>query len=312
MTSISEAGIKLNDDLCGIKLIVRPRRSVLYLPAINERAIAKAQILSADVIIFDLEDAVAPAQKSAARELLASKLAEGDYGSRELVLRVNGIDTEWFFQDIALAARLPIHGIALPKVESAAEIDSLLQALDSAGDERQMGGQLGLWPMIETPTGVFNAREIASASSQIECLMMGTSDLSKELCLPASNDRLGLLYSLSQCVLAAREAKVDVLDGVCLDLADDSVLTLQVKQGKALGFTGKTLIHPKQLEICNQVFGVNSEQISRAEKIIEAWAKAEREGLGVAVVNGQLVESLHVEDARRVLGLSKAIAERSY
>lgn len=295
--------------------IVKPRRSALYMPAINTRAMEKAQSLDADVIIFDLEDAVAPAQKNTARELLIKQLAEPDYGPRELVVRVNGVGSSWFFDDVACLKGLSnIHGVALPKVESAADIKTLTTALASIGLDDAF-----IWPMIETPTGVFAAREIAGADSQVTCLIMGTSDLAKDLRLDVSASdsseaatREGLLFSLSQCVLAARESGIDILDGVCLDLANEAVLLAEIKQGRALGFTGKTLIHPKQLALSNQLFGINQQQLNTAREIVDAWTQAEHEGSGVAVLNGRLVESLHVEAAQSVMALASAIETRGF
>lgn len=295
--------------------VVKPRRSALYMPAINTRAMEKAQSLDADVIIFDLEDAVAPAQKDTARELLIKQLAYADYGLRELVVRVNGVSSPWFADDVACLKGLNnIHGVALPKVESAADIKTLIAALASIGLDDAV-----VWPMIETPTGVFNAREIAAADSRIACLIMGTSDLAKDLRLDVSASdssesatREGLLFSLSQCILAARESGIDILDGVCLDLANEAVLLAEIKQGRALGFTGKTLIHPKQLALSNQLFGINQQQLNTAREVVDAWTQAEQEGSGVVVVNGRLVESLHVEAAQAVMALASAIEARGF
>lgn len=295
--------------------IVKPRRSALYMPAINTRAMEKAQSLNADVIIFDLEDAVAPAQKDAARELLVKQLAKSDYGPRELVVRVNGVGSPWFADDVACLKGLSnIHGVALPKVESAAEIKTSIAALTTIGLDKAV-----IWPMIETPTGVFNAREIAAADPQVTCLIMGTSDLAKDLRLDVSISeseanaiREGLLFSLSRCVLAARESGIDILDGVCLDLANEAVLLAEIKQGRALGFTGKTLIHPKQLALSNQLFGINQQQLDNAREVVDAWTQAEQEGSGVVVVDGRLVESLHVEAAQAVMALASAIEVRGF
>ncbi len=286
---------------------LRPRRSVLYMPAINARAMSKATQLDADALVFDLEDAVAPAQKQEAREQLATQLSANDYGHRERIVRVNAVDTPWFADDVEAVARLDIEGVALPKVESAAQLQQLADALQAAG-----APALPLWPMIETPRGVQQVEAIAAAGLPLACLVMGTSDLAKELQLGESEQRLGLQYALSRCVLAARAQGLDVLDGVCLAIKDGEQLERDVRQGVALGFTGKTLIHPSQLAISNALFGVSQAQAEQAQRVIDASLQAEREGSGVAVLDGKLVESLHVVQAQRVLALFAAISARGY
>lgn len=297
--------------------VVKPRRSALYMPAINTRAMQKAQNLNADVIIFDLEDAVAPDQKAAARDTLEQQLTDSDYGARELLIRVNAANTIWFEDDIKLLARVNliananavIAGVVLPKVESAGNINGLLLALDKVGIE---GARLGLWPMIETPRGVLAANEIMASSSAIEGVIMGTSDLAKDLYLPASLNREGLQFSLAQCLLAARANGIDILDGVCLDLVDETSLLAESQQGRLLGFNGKSLIHPKHLAITNREFGIDKKQLDDAQEVIKAWQLAVQEGSGVVVVNGRLVESLHVEAAQRLTALAEAIAQRGF
>ena len=274
------------------------------MPATNQRAITKAQSLPADVIIFDLEDAVAPCDKGLARQTLCEQLAHANYGPRELVLRINAVDSEWYHDDITylpellsiLPPNLHLSSIVVPKVGAANDVLAVRHALDSANLDH-----LSLWPMIETPVGVMNVRTIVQANESISCLVMGTSDLAKELRLGDDDQRLGLLFSLSQCVLAARECGVDILDGVCLNLNNQALLAQQVEQGRSLGFTGKTVIHPNQLSITNSTFGVNPEALAEAEDILQAWRKAEQNGEGLAVVNGKLIESLHIEEAQRLI-----------
>lgn len=291
------------------------RRSALYMPATKQRAMAKAQSLPADVIIFDLEDAVAPFDKALARQTLREQLAHADYGPRELVIRINAVDSAWYHDDItflsdllsSLNPGLCLSAIAVPKVETATDVLTVKHALDSVNLDH-----LNLWPMIETPAGVLNVRAIVQASDSINCLVMGTSDLAKELRLASNDQRLGLLFSLSQCVLAAREFGVDILDGVCLNLHDQSLLAQQAEQGKALGFNGKTVIHPDQLLITNTAFGVNSEVLAEAQDILQAWRLAEQKGEGLTVVNGKLIESLHIEEAQRIVTDHDEIKSRGF
>jgi citrate lyase subunit beta / citryl-CoA lyase len=283
-----------------------PRRSVLYMPGSNARALEKARSLDADVLILDLEDAVAPAQKVHAREQVLAAVKEGGYGRRELVVRVNAFDTEWGRHDIEAFARAPISALCLPKVESAAEIHAVVQVLQQAGADPS----LKLWAMAETPRGILAVAEIAGAHPRMDGIVLGTSDLAKDLRVPHTPQRLGMLTSLGMCVLAARAHGIDVFDGVHLDLDDEQGLLRACEQGVELGFDGKTLIHPKQIDVTNQVFSPSDETLARAEKIRLAWEVAEAEGKGVVLVDGRLVESLHVEEAVRVLAMAKQIAER--
>jgi len=283
-----------------------PRRSVLYMPGANTRALEKARSLDADVLILDLEDAVAPSQKVQARQHILDALAEGGYGHRELVVRVNGFDTPWGREEIAAFAHAPISALCLPKVESAAEVQAVVQLLV----QEQAPETLRLWAMAETPRGVLAIDEIAGSHSRLEAIVMGTSDLAKELRVPHTPDRLGLQASLSQCVLAARAHGLDVLDGVHLNLDDEAGFVQACEQGVELGFDGKTLIHPKQIAAANQTFGPSEQQLVQAKKIHQAWVEAETQGLGVVVVDGRLVESLHVDEALRILAIGDALAAR--
>lgn len=282
---------------------IRPRRSALYMPAINARAVRKAAGLSVDTVIFDLEDAVAPHKKDEARIVITELLAELDFAQRELVVRINASDSPWFDDDVAAVATLPIHAVALPKVESASVVQGLHERLARVGAP----AALGIWPMIETPRGVLAAAAIAASHPSVDCLVMGTSDLAKELRLDARHSRDGLHHALSHCVLAARATGIDILDGVCLDIDDSEIFQRHCEEGRRLGFDGKTLIHPRQLDICNTVFGVSAAELDQATAIVAAWREAEAAGSGVAVVNGKLVESLHVDEAQRLIAMQRAI-----
>jgi len=286
---------------------IRPRRSVLYMPATNQRAMQKAQSLPADVIIFDLEDAVAVDQKDNARQILREQLAQNDYARREVMVRINGADTPWFADDLALVRDLDIHGVVLPKVESTEVIQDVISILTIT--ETVINSGFRIWPMIETPKGVFSVHEIIAFDARVDCFIMGTSDLAKAMRLPASVGREGMQTALSLCVMAASEKQIDVLDGVCLDVHNIEVMQAQSKQGRLLGFTGKTLIHPKQIDIANTIFGVSEAEHQAALRIVKAWHEAEQRGEGVAVVDGKLIESLHYDDAQRIIALARAIAE---
>ena len=276
------------------------------MPGSNARALEKARSLDADVLILDLEDAVSPAQKAVARDQVLAAVTEGGYGRRELVVRVNGFDTEWGRKDIEAFANAPISALCLPKVESAAEIHAVVQVLQQAG----ANANLKLWAMAETPRGVLAVSEIAGAHPRMDAIVLGTSDLAKDLRVPHTPQRLGMLTSLGMCVLAARAHGIDVFDGVHLDLDDENGLHTACEQGVELGFDGKTLIHPKQIAVTNQLFSPSSDTLARAEKIRLAWQAAEAEGKGVVLVDGRLVEALHVEEAVRVLAIAEQISAR--
>jgi citrate lyase subunit beta / citryl-CoA lyase len=282
----------------------RPRRSVLFMPASNHRALEKGRTLPADGLIFDLEDAVAPEAKAEARAGLAAALAAGGYGGRELGVRVNAAGTPGWAEDLAAAARLPIHAVVLPKVETPEVVHETVAALEAAGAPEG----LALWVMIETPRGIGAVARIATAHRRLACLALGTSDLAKELRLPPDPQRTGLLHALSACVLGARMGGLDVLDGVHPQFDDDAGLRTLCHQGRRLGFDGKTLIHPRQIAPANEIFSPTPEELTAAEKTLAAWAAARAQGAGVAVVDGRLIESLHVEEARRTVALAEAIA----
>jgi citrate lyase subunit beta/citryl-CoA lyase len=285
---------------------VRPRRSVLYMPGSNARALEKARTLGADALILDLEDAVAPAAKAEARALVVAALARGGYGDREAVVRVNGAATPWGADDVAAAARSGADAVLLPKVERAEDVRGAERALDAAGAPPS----LRLWCMIETPRGILAAAEIAAATPRLACLVAGTSDLVKDLRARHTPARTEVLASLSLVVLAARANGLAALDGVHLDLADDAGFEAACRQGRDLGFDGKTLIHPRTIDAANRLFAPAPDEVAAARRIIDAHAEAERAGRGVVVVDGRLVEALHVEEARRTVALADAIAAR--
>ena len=284
---------------------IRPRRSALYLPGSNLRALEKARALPADVLIFDLEDAVAPAAKEVARASVLASLAAGGYGRRERILRVNGAGTPWAAGDLAAAACSGADAVLLPKVESAGAVRVALRALEAAGAPEG----LALWCMIETPRGVLAAAEIAGASRRLACLVMGTSDLVKDLGARHTPARAEVLTSLALVLLAARAHGLAVLDGVHLDLDDAPGFEAACRQGRDLGFDGKTLIHPRTVDAANRVFAPDEGELAEARRIVAAHAQAEAAGQGVVVVDGRLVEGLHVEAARRRLALAEAIAD---
>lgn len=284
---------------------VRPRRSVLYMPGSNARALEKAKSLAADGLIFDLEDAVAPAAKDEARDRVARAVREGGYGGREIIVRVNALDTEWAVNDLAAAAASGPDAILLPKVNGAAPVNQALTILDEADGPSQPA----LWCMMETPLAMLHAEEIAAASPQIACLVMGTSDLAKDLHARHTPDRGAFLTSMGLCLLAARAHGLAILDGVHLDLDDADGFREQCRHGADLGFDGKTLIHPKTIADANEIFAPSAADVSEAHRTIAAYEDAVREGRGVAVLDGRLVETLHVENARRVVATAGAIED---
>lgn len=286
--------------------ILRPRRSVLYMPGANERALEKAKSLSADALILDLEDAVAPDAKTDARKRVAAAAASGEYGYREVTIRVNGPGTEWHADDLRAAAEAGPDAVVVPKVESAATVREVERALEAAGAP----DHTAIWAMVETPRAMLDARAVAAASERLTVLVMGTNDLAKELHAEHVPGRAPLLTGLSLALLAARESGKVILDGVYNDVKDAAGFEAECVQGRQFGFDGKTLIHPSQLEPCNRVFAPSAEQIERSRKIIDAFDEATREGRGVVTVDGRLIENLHVEDARRILALAEAVAGR--
>ncbi len=285
----------------------RPRRSVLYMPGSNARALEKGRALPADALILDLEDAVAPDSKVMARHQVVDAVKAGGYGHRELVIRVNGLDSPWGAEDLHAVATSGADAVLLPKVESEEMVAEAEAKLAEAGAPQGMP----IWCMMETPLGILNAKEVAASSPHVTCLVMGTSDLVKELTAAHTQMRLPVLASLSVCLLAARAYGLAILDGVHLDLADDEGFRLACEQGKELGFDGKTLIHPKTLAVANDVFSPSQSEVSQARRIIEAFSAASAEGKGVVVLDGKLIENLHVETAKRTVALADAIATQA-
>lgn len=278
----------------------RPYRSVLYVPASNARAMEKVKTLSIDAIIFDLEDAVAPDQKLAARDTLAAALTEGGYGARQRIVRINDLSTEWGLADAQSVAMLDCDAVLLPKVESAAQVQALAE----------ITGDLPIWAMMETPLGMLNAAEIA-AHPKLEGMVMGTNDLAKELQSRFRSDRLPMQAGLGLCLLAAKAHGVTIVDGVYNAFKDGEGLAAECEQGRDMGFDGKTLIHPAQVEVANTAFAPSDAEIDLAKRQIAAFEEAEAAGTGVAVVDGKIVENLHVVTAREILAKADAIAALS-
>jgi citrate lyase subunit beta/citryl-CoA lyase len=282
----------------------RPRRSVLYMPSSNSRALEKAATLPVDGLILDLEDAVGPDDKPDAREQACAAAASGAYGHREVTIRVNGIGTEWHDADLEAACAAGPDGIVVPKVGSAEEVLGLVSAMERYGAP----DRTRLWAMVETPGAVLDARAIASASDRLAVLVLGTNDLVKELTARFVPGRAPLLTALSTVVLAARVAGVAVLDGVYNDVRDLAGFEEECRQGRDLGFDGKTLIHPGQVDPCNSVFAPSDSEVEEARGILEAWEAGA--GTGVVTYRGRMVENLHVDVARRVLATDEVIRSR--
>ena len=283
---------------------LRPRRSVLYMPAANERALDKARTISADALILDLEDAVAPDAKDAARANACTAAASGDYGNREITIRCNALATPWGADDLAAAATSGAQAVVIPKIESVDELDAVVTHLDAAGAP----ANLGVWAMVETPTAIADIRSIA-AHPRVPVLVMGTNDLLKELRAEAGANREALVPHLAAALLGAREAGKVILDGVYNDVRDPDGFLAEAEQGRRLGFDGKTLIHPSQVDPTNDTWAPSAEAVDHAERVIAAFEAAEAEGRGVITVDGRMIENLHVDNARRVLATARAIAE---
>ncbi|BCK66287.1 citrate lyase subunit beta [Streptomyces glebosus] len=286
--------------------ILRPRRSVLYMPGANERALEKAKSLPADALILDLEDAVAPDAKADARKRVAAAAASGEYGYREVTIRVNGPGTAWHADDLRAAAEAGPDAVVVPKVDSADTVREVERALEAAGAP----DRTAIWAMVETPRAMLDARAVAAASERLTVLVMGTNDLAKELHAEHVPGRAPLLTGLSLALLAARDTGKAILDGVYNDVKNAEGFEAECVQGRQFGFDGKTLIHPSQVEPCNRLFAPSADQIAHARKVIDAFDEATREGRGVVTVDGRMIENLHVEDARRILAVAEAIAGR--
>lgn len=286
---------------------LRPRRSVLYMPGANERALEKAKGIDADALILDLEDAVSPEAKADARDRVCAAVTSGEYGHRELAIRINGIGAEWHADDIAAAAKAGPDAVLVPKVNSADDVRQLVAALEAAGAPEHTA----LWAMVETPIALLRAEEIVAAHERLTVIVMGTNDVVNEtygLHVPGRNPLV--LTALSISLLAARAAGKVILDGVYNDVRNAEGFDAEARQGREMGFDGKTLIHPSQVEPANAVFGPSDDEIEHAKAMIQAFEEGQAAGQGVVTFNGKMVEELHVRDARRILAVAEAIATR--
>lgn len=286
---------------------IRPRRSVLYMPGANERALEKAKGLDADALILDLEDAVAPDAKAEARERVCGLVLEGAYGTKEVAIRVNGLDTEWHATDIAAAAAAGPAAVVVPKVSSVADVHAIEESLERGGAP----DGTKIWAMVETPVAMLHAEAIAAASERLTVLVMGTNDLAKELHAEHVPGRQPLLTGLSLCLLAARATGKVILDGVYNDIKDEAGFAAECLQGRQMGFDGKTLIHPGQIGPCNEIWAPTAEAVEDARALIATFEAAIAQGKGVVTHNGRMIENLHVDNARRVLAVADAIAARA-
>lgn len=281
----------------------RPRRSVLYMPAANERALEKAKDIQADALIFDLEDAVAPDSKEIAREQACAAAASSEYGNRELTIRCNGLDTPWGKDDLLAAAAAGPAAVVIPKVDGSSYLDEISELLNQGGAP----SSTQIWAMVETPIGILHVEEIAR-HERTSVMVMGTNDMAKELRASITADRQALLPYLAMCLLSARAAGVAILDGVYNDIKDESGFKDVCVQGAEMGFDGKTLIHPNQVAPTNEIFSPSLDELDFHRRIIEEFEAAEKDGRGVLTVDGKMIENLHVDEARRALAVADAIA----
>jgi len=281
---------------------IRPRRSVLYMPGSNARALEKARTLAADALILDLEDAVAPDAKELARQQVADAVKQGGFGKREIIIRINALSTPWGEDDLKAAVAAGPDAVLVPKISSAAE----LHAIDA-----KIGGaaKLDVWAMVETPLAILNIGAVAAAGGRLSCFVMGTNDLIKEIRGTHTADRANLSAALGLSVLAARQNGLVVIDGVYNDIQDGEGFAAICRQGRAYGFDGKTLIHPSQLDACNEIFAPSSADVEAARKVIAAFELPENRGKGAIKVDGRMVELLHAEIAKQTVALADAIAE---
>lgn len=286
--------------------MVTPRRSVLFMPGSNARAHEKAKTIDADTIVFDLEDAVAPSVKSEARSLVLEALSSTDYGHRERVVRINGTDTQWWQDDVkAIAAANPA-AIVVPKVETPETIVQVVAEIT----RHAPGNSSAIWVMMETPLGFLNAADIANGHPRLTALVIGTNDLVKDLRAAHTKDREPVITALGMALLAGRAYNLTVLDGVYNDFKDEAGLAAECEQARAMGFDGKTLIHPAQVDTANRAFAPDASAIDEAKRMIEAFAIAKAEGKGVAVLDGRMIEELHLVEARRVTAMVEALRSR--
>ncbi len=283
----------------------RPRRSCLYMPGANTRALEKARDIPADTLILDLEDAVAPEAKEEARAAILAAVAQGGYGKREIVIRMNGLDTPWGHEDLKAIATSGAHAVLAPKVTGHRDIERLSQLLKEAGAPDTMA----LWVMIETPLAILNIQEIAAArkTTHLTTFVMGTNDLAKEYRARMTADRLAFQTALQLTIAAARAYGLTAIDGVYNDIKNESGFRDECEQGRDLGFDGKTLIHPSQVDEANRIFAPSPHDVEQAKAVIEAFADPANAGKGVLKVNGKMTELLHLEEARRIVEMDKAI-----
>jgi citrate lyase subunit beta / citryl-CoA lyase len=292
-------------------MTVRPRRSVLYMPGSNARAIEKARTLPVDAVILDLEDSVAPEGKAAARAQVSDAVAAGAFGAREVVVRINGLDTQWWLDDLNAAAKAKPDAVLVPKVSNPGHLEDVAERLvDISADQK-----IRIWAMMETPLAMLNARDIAAAAADVEtrlsAFVMGTNDLAKETRAAITPGRAAMVPWLMNCVAAARAFGLDILDGVYNDLANAEGFARECHEARAMGFDGKTLIHPNQIGPCNAAFSPSAEEVTQAKKIIAAFDLPENRDKGVVQLEGRMVERLHADMARRTVAIAHAIEARS-
>ena len=279
-------------------------RSALYMPGINQKAMDKALNLDCDAVVFDLEDAVEVSKKEDSRQLVVRQIENNDYGPRVVVVRVNDLGTKWGEQDVAAVANLPIQAILVPKVSEIRDISRMVDLLN------RLGSELPIWIMVETPLAIININELAR-QPRVTALVMGTSDLVVDLCAEHLEERQNISYALQRSIIAARAFGKKILDGVHLDFRDLDSLRNVCRLGKSMGFDGKTLIHPDQIPVANDAFSPSEAELDKAKRVIDAWRSAQTRGSGVVEVDGTLVESLHVEEAKRLISFFSEISERA-
>jgi citrate lyase subunit beta/citryl-CoA lyase len=292
-------------------MTIRPRRSVLYMPGSNARAIEKARTLLADAVILDLEDSVAPEAKAAARQQVMDAVAASSFGRREVIVRINGLDTQWWLDDLNAVAKAKPDAVLVPKVSSPGHLEDVAERLvDISADQK-----IRVWAMMETPLAMLNARDIAAAASDVEtrlaAFVMGTNDLAKETRAKITPGRAAMLPWLMNCMAAARAFGLDIIDGVYNDLADADGFARECGEAREMGFDGKTLIHPNQIAPCNTAFSPSAEEVAQAQKIIAAFDLPENRDKGVVQLEGRMVERLHADMARRTVAIAQAIEARS-
>jgi len=292
-------------------MTIRPRRSVLYMPGSNARALEKARTLPADAVILDLEDSVAPDNKATARQQVMDAVTAGGFGAREVIVRINGLDTEWWIEDLNAVAKAKPDAVLVPKVSNPGNLEDVAERMvDISADHK-----IRVWAMMETPLAMLNARDIASAAKDVETrlagFVMGTNDLAKDTRARITPGRAPMLPWLMGCIAAARAFGVYILDGVYNDLGNAEGFAQECAQARDMGFDGKTLIHPNQIEPCNAAFSPSTEEVTQAKKIIAAFDLPENKGKGVVQLDGRMVERLHADMARRTVAIAEAIEARA-